>query len=289
MKPYIAELASDLLDAMERREPPLDLSGAFSTPLCSQVICKLLGVPEADIQRFRDWTEQGAHASDAKRSMSGIRGLLTYVNDLIRHRKVAPNGDIVSELLGAEPGGRDRLHEGRVSKLVAGMLAFGRETPASAIDLGATLLMTHPEQLALVHGDPDLVPSAVEEVFRMFKPPAATPDGLLRYAHTDVDHGGVTFRAGDMVLLDIAAANFDPVVFPDPERFDITRKHNPHLSFGFGSYMCNFSTLARAEVQIALRELTARFPDLHIADDPSTLAMKSHLRTGGLARLPVAW
>ncbi len=288
MTPAVRDIAHRTAAALARTAPPADLNEAYSTPLTSEVMCALLGVPASDIADFRKWTEQGAQATDIERSMGGIRLLMAYADRLVTERRARPGEDVVSVLLAAgreSPG----VHKGRVVKLVAGMLAFGRETPASVIDSGVLLLLQHPGQRRLLQDDPSLVPSAVEEVLRLFKPPAATDRGLLRYAHTRIEIGGVAISAGDMVLLDLMAANRDADVFADPGRFIINREQNPHLTFGYGFYMCNFTKLARAEIGLALSTLLENFPKLDLAASPDELERKDHLRTGGLASLPVTW
>jgi cytochrome P450 len=286
--PRIQEIADELTDELSGQAPPADLRESFSVPLCSRIICELLGVPYEQIDILRHWSEEGAYAADIERSMAGIRAQMTYVVRLVRERSGTPGDDLVSELLALNIR-KAKLYEGRVVKLVSGMLGFGRETPASSIDLAVVLLLTHPDQRELLRHDPSLLPDAIEEVLRLFRPPAASQGGLLRYAHTDIDLGDETIRAGDMVVLDIVAANRDPAVFSEPERFDITRRPNPHLGFGHGFYMCNFSRLARVELEIGLATLFDRFPALRLAEPPENLTVKTHLRTGGLAKLPVEW
>jgi pentalenolactone synthase len=286
--PAVEKIARQVAGQLALRPTPADLNDAYSTPLASQVMCTVLGVPTSDIERFREWTEEGAQATDLERSLGGIRLLMSYARDLVTQRRGRDGNDIISVLLAAGTG-PPGIHEGRVVKLVAGMLAFGRETPASVIDSGALLLLTHPEQRRLLQDEPSLMPRAVEEILRHFKPPAATDKGLLRYAHEDLEASGNAIRAGDMVLLDLMAANHDRDVFPEPGRFIVDREPNPHLTFGHGFYMCNFTRLARAEIGIALGTLLEQFPDLDLAAPPSQLQLKSHLRTGGLERLPVTW
>ena len=286
MTPTVRECARHAADELAALPGTADLKASYSVPLASRVMCVLLGVPTSDVSRFQHWTEEGAQAADADRSMNGMKLLMAYAAELSRKRRGAPGDDPVSVLVGVDDS---KQHQGRVVKLLAGMLAFGRETPASVIDRGALLLLTHPDQRARVQEDLSRVPRAVEEVLRLFKPHAATEDGLLRYAHTDIAVGDVTLRAGDMVLLDVMAANRDPDVFPDPERFDVDREPNPHLTFGHGSFMCNFTKLGRTEISVGLATLLDRFPTLRLAEEPDRLQRKAHLRTGGLERLPVAW
>jgi cytochrome P450 len=288
LTPAVRGIADRVLADLRGKPALADLGADYSMPLTSEVMCALLGVPTSDVAKFRDWTEQGAEATDVRRSLGGIQLLMSYADALVRERGRSPGDDVVSVLLqaGKEP---PRIHAGRTVKLVAGMLAFGRETPASVIDSGALRLLVNPAQRDLLAADTALAPKAVEETLRMFKPPAATDQGLQRYAHTDVEIGDTRIAKGDMVLLDLMAANHDPEVFPDPDRFDITRDPNPHLTFGYGFYMCNFTKLARIEIGIALGTLFGGVPNLQLAEPPEKLQIKDHLRTGGLARLPVSW
>jgi pentalenolactone synthase len=288
LTPVIRDIAQELAGELTRRNRPADLGDNYSTPLSSRVICILLGVPEGDVERFREWTFEGAQETDMKRAMAGIRHLMGYVGELIEERRRHPGDDVISHLFAARTD-ESRLYEGKMAKLLAGMLAFGRETPASSLDWGVMLLLTHPDQRELLRERPELVPNAVEEILRLFTPPAATREGLVRYAHVDLEVAGVRFRTGDLVLLDLVAANHDSEVFPDPERFDITRWPNPHLAFGHGFYMCNFTRLARAELEVGIGTLFTTVPTLRLAEPPDRLELKEGLRTGGLARLPVSW
>lgn len=288
MAPRVRVIADELLDRALAGSGPVDLHETFSVPLCSLVICELLDVPKEDIEQFRAWTEEGGYASDIKRSMAGIRQLMGYVAALISEREKNPVDDPVSVLL-SDDMSQAQLYHSRVAKLLAGVLGFGRETPASALDFAILLLLTRPDQWELLRGRPDLLSGAVEEALRLFRPPAASLGGLMRYAHTDIQVGDTTIRRGDMVLLDVVAANHDTEVFPEPERFLITRDPNPHLAFGHGFYMCNFTRLARVELKAALSTIIERVPDLRLAEPPDQLEVRSHLRTGGLARLPVIW
>jgi cytochrome P450 len=288
LRPRVQEIADSLLDRFVRRTQPADLHDGLSSALPTLVICELLGVPQSDQDDFRRWTEAGADNTDMATSATGMARLLFYVRGLIRRRREDPGDDVVSELI----SGRDRqsrLYEGNVAKLLAGILAFGRETPANSIDRGALLLLTHRAQRDALQRDPSLAARAADEVLRLFPPSAATGGGLLRYAQADIEVDGITIRPGDMVLLDVVAANRDGRVFPDADRFDIARAPNPHLTFGHGPYMCNFSALARLELEVSLRTLFGRLPALELAVPPDQLRFKSHLRTGGLVELPVTW
>jgi cytochrome P450 len=283
------EIAGELLDGMAGREQPADLISAFAIPFASRIILGMMDIPIGDLDLFQRWSSQGAVTGDLSRALDGMQQMLSFVMRLARERRGGGGTDVISHLMRESAASGSPKDNTRAVKLLAGMLAFGRETPAAALTSGVLLLLTHPEQRDRLRADPDLVPSAVEEILRFFPPPAATSDGLLRYAHTEVRIGDHVIRQGDMVLIDIFRANFDDRVFASPERFDIGRQPNPHLGFGSGPYMCNFAKLARLELAASLRELFARLPNLELAEPPSKLRYKGHLRTRVLEALPVTW
>lgn len=284
--PDVWEFAGGLLDGLASAPRPVDLCDSFSIPLCARVVCELLNVPGEDVAKFRRWADD-KESPDIRQAITGLRQLTSYVNELIEERRREPGDDIVSALLAAGETG-DEFHEGRITNLVTWILGLGWQVAASAIDYGAFLLMTHPDQRALLRSDPSLRTGAVEEVLRHFNATSAAIGGVDRYAHADIEIDGVTIRAGDMVLLDVPTANRDASVFPSPDRFDITRRPNPHLTFGHGFYFCNFNKVARAEVEIGLAALFGRLPSLRLAVDPADLQFKQHPQSG-LVSLPVTW
>jgi len=289
MAPTVEKIVEDATAEFARKDMPAELNDGYSDPVTSRVMCALLGAPPGDIDLFRSWTEQGANSTNMGLSAAGMKRLLDYAAGMIRQRRDSNGTDILSVLAAAGRDGDEVPHLRRVVKLIAGMLAFGRETPASVIDWAVMLLLTNPKQRELLLEDPSRAGGAMEEALRMFKPPAATDRGLQRYAHTDMEVGGIRIRSGDMVLIDVMKANHDSDVFPDPSAFDITRDPNPHLTFGYGFYMCNFARLGRMEIELALRTLFERFGTLRLAQQPDELRFKDHLRTGGIAQLLVAW
>lgn len=161
----------------------------------------------------------------------------------------------------------------------------------AAIDRGVLLFLTNPGEREVLESDPTLIPRAVEEMLRL-PSPAPRHDrlgGLPRYANADLAIGGITIRAGDLVLLALQSANLDDHVFPTPEAFDVTRAENPHLTFGHGPHYCIGAPLARIELQTLFGTLFQRFPTLRLAVPVEELRSRSHLLTGGLAELPVTW
>jgi pentalenolactone synthase len=155
------------------------------------------------------------------------------------------------------------------------------------------LLCTNPDQRAALAADPALGPQAVEEILRAPTPlpdsSATVPTGLTRYAQADIDVAGVTIGAGELVLLNTRAANRDGEVFADPQRFDITRTDNPHLTFGHGAHFCPGAPLARIELHVMFEVLPHRFPTLRLAVPIQTLRTRTNVIFGGLTELPVTW
>ena len=285
MRPRVQALVDGLLDRMAAQEPPLDLHEAFSFPLPALVICEHLGVPFEDRERFRAWSEAASRLDDGNAAEAGQAALRSYMRDLVARKRREPADDVISELLQAGDGSR-RMTEAELVPLVSGLLFAGHETTVARIDLGTLLLLTHPDQRRLLQRDPALVPGAVEEILRMAAP---TLGVVPRFAGADIEIGGVKIEAGEMVLLGLEPANRDAGVFADPDRFDITRQPNPHVSFGYAHRFCLGAPLARIELQCVFGTLFRRLPSLRLAVPVEQLELRTHLLTGGLERLPVAW
>lgn len=263
MTPVVRKVAAALVADLISEGPPANVHDRYSVPLTSQVMCALLGAPTDDIVRFREWAGDGKDQGSPVPPDDGMGHLMSYAECLVAQRREEPADDAISALLRAAPGSA-KAHEGRVIRLLAGMLAFGWQTPASIIDSGVLLFLANPEQRQLLQADPALVTQAADEVLRLSRPPLAVEGGVHRHAHADVEVGGVMIRTGDMVLIDLVEANLDSEVFPDPERFEIRRDPNPHLSFGYAFYMCNFARLARTEIGIGLATILNGIPGLQL-------------------------
>jgi len=265
MIPVIHAVSRELTRDLMRAGPPADLHDGYSVPLAARVICALLDVPVADIGCFRQWAGDGQDGVRPGPPPEGMSQFVAYAEALVADRRPGRADDPVSLLLGL-PAGSTKAQEGRVVRLLAGMLAFGWQTPASMLDAGALLLFAHPAQRQLLRQRPALSGLATEEILRLARPPNAVDGGVHRQAHADVSIGEVTIGAGDMVLLDLVEANRDRQVFAEPECFDITRDPNPHLSFGHAFYMCNFARLARTEIGIGLANIFTGIPGLRAVD-----------------------
>jgi cytochrome P450 len=281
LRPRVEALTTGLLEVLADSNPPADLCEALAVPLPVLVICELLGVPYGDRDRFRSWTRDAADVHDRARSERGLAELFGYGLQLVASKRAAPEDDVISRLI-ATPGTDDA----EVARLSMALLFAGHETTVAAIGTGALLLLTRADQWQALGQDPDLIPAAVEEMLRA---PGSTGGGIPRYARTDLTVSGVTVRAGDLVLLDIAAANHDPGAFDDPDRFEITRPAAAHLTFGHGSRYCLGAPLARIELQAVFSQLIPRFPGMRLAVSPYELTFHTGALAGGLTRLPVTW
>jgi pentalenolactone synthase len=283
LQPRIEGWVDQLLNRLADATRPADLHEALSVPLPVLVICELLGVPYADRDRFRAWSDGAGDIVDRKRSQQSLTALIGYMHELMERKRADPAEDVISDLIAAQDDG---LGDDRIAALSAGLLFAGHATTVERIDLGTLLLLTNPGQRDALLRDPDLVSSTVEEILRCMP---GGGGGLPRYARADLVIDGVTIRAGELILLDLAAANHDGRTFPEPDRFDIARTPNPHVTFGYGSHYCIGATLARVELRAVFSRLFTCFPTLRLAVPVDQLRPRSRILAGGLHALPVEW
>jgi cytochrome P450 len=292
LRPRVRAIITGLLETMAGHAQPVDLHEVVSFPLPTLVICELLGVPYADREDFRRWSDDAAHLTDVARSQAGLSQLRVYMQALVERKKAQPADDVISDLVAAATTDPDLTVDGIVMLSIVLLLA-GYETTVISIDRGVILLLTHPEQADAVRHDPELVAPAVEEILRLPLPTRASGAeqaiGLPRYANTDFTFGGVTIHTGELIMLGLCVANLDEQLFPEPTRFDVHREHNPHLSFGHGPHFCPGASLARIELQTLFPALLNRFPTLRLAVPVESLRGRDELFTGGLMELPVTW
>jgi len=245
-----------------------DLVEDYAVPIPVAAIGTILGVATEDFPRFRKWSDAmmlGFHPSrspEQDAAMAEANALFgAYIDAAITDRRTAPKDDLISDLVIAQRDGAEITDiELRVACMT--LLTGGNMTTADLIGNAAWLLLNHPEERAKLVANPALAASAVEEALRL-EPPT---EGTQRIADRDRTIAGCPIRKGQVVAVMLGAANRDPVVFPDPDRFDIARKPNAHVAFGGGAHICIGAPLARLEAQLAIAGLFARFPNLRLAD-----------------------
>ena len=282
LRPKIETVALDLLAALPERGTA-DLVGRYALPLPVTVICDLLGVPVADRREFHTWSNGLVMPTSPESAASAATALTEYLARLIDHKRGEPGADLLGDLVAAADDGTALTSEELLGMAFL-ILVAGHETTVNLISGTVHALLAHPDQLALLRADPDLIPSAVEESLRYNSPVHAT---AFRFAAEPLDIAGTRIEAGDSVLVSLAAASRDPLHFPDPDRFDIRRPAHGHLGFGHGLHHCLGAPLARTEAAIALRLLLRHRPTLAFATDPSTLTWRSSTLLRGLAALPL--
>lgn len=288
LRPRAERIAHGLIDEMTAGGPPAELVAGFALPLPVTIICELLGVPYEDRTDFRTWSD--AFLSTTRYTPEQVTDytgrMFTYMAGLIAERRVRLRDDLLSALVVARDE-HDRLSEEELLALAIGILVAGHETTATQIPNFVYVLLTHPDELAALRADLDLVPRAVEELMRYV--PLGSGAGIARYALEDVDLGGVTVLAGEPVVASLPAANRDGSVYTDPDRIELLRQETSHVGFGYGPHHCLGAQLARMELQVALRTLLERLPGLRFAGSADDVVWKDGMATRGPERMPVTW
>ncbi|WP_116215112.1 cytochrome P450 [Streptomyces olivoreticuli] len=280
MQPQVAGVVDAVLDRFIAQGSPGDLHGGVSTPVALTVLCDIIGIPVESREQLTTLLSQMALLNDRESVERGQRGLFAFIEGLVEQKRATPGDDIMTRL---SEGG---LPEARVAPLAVGLLFAGLDSVVTIMDDGVVLLSAHPEQRAAALADPDLMTLAVEEVLRAAK---AGGSVLPRYASEDVEIGGVTIRSGDLVLFDFSLSNFDERAYTEPERFDITRSPNPHMTLAHGIWHCIGAPLARIELKTVFTKLFTRLPDLRLVRPVDELRLLDGQLSGGLTELPVAW
>lgn len=288
LEPGITAIANDLVDAMVKHGAPADLRTALGFPLPVYVICDLLGVPAADRERFAHWSDRFLNLNrfTPQEVQQSGRELWDYMRDHVRAKRDEPGDDLLSELVTVVDSEDGRLSEDELIFTGQGLLVAGHETTANMIGKMVAMLLVHRERWEQLLADPGLVPTAVEEVLRF---DANLGFGTHRLATEPVEIAGTVVAAGTTVLSSMPSANRDERVFTDPDRMDLTRSPNPHLTFGAGPHACLGQSLARIELRTVLAVLLDRLPGLDLAIPAGELRRREGLLVGGLKEVPVRW
>jgi hypothetical protein len=294
LRPWVEQVARELVDGMVARSggtEPVDVLTGMAEQLPVDVIAELLGVPHADRPLLRPWSnaivkmyEYGrtTEIEDAAERAAGE--FVAYLRALAAERRRSPGEDLLSHLVqvrdGSAPGGGDRLTEDELVTTCILLLNAGHEATVNVSGNGLLALLQHPDQLQRLRADPGLLPTAIEELMRFDSPLQL----FERTATEDVEIGGVRVPRGQKIAALLGSANRDPAVFAAPDRLDVGRADNPHISFGAGVHFCIGAPLARVELHASFGALLARTSRLELGR-PARRRPEFVIR--GLAELPV--
>ncbi|MYU14688.1 cytochrome P450 [Streptomyces sp. SID8361] len=291
----IGGIVSALIDGFQGRDR-IDLVEDFSYPFPVTVICRLLGVPQEDEQRFHGWAdtvataieppvgtpeEQQAHWRAVREAR---RRLATYLSGLIDQRRRAPREDMISALTMDRGADESPMSLPEMLSNLTLLLIAGHETTVNLITNGMLTLLRHPDALKQLREDPDLIFPLVEELLRFEPPVQLLPE---RTTLDDIEIAGTTIPKGASLWLVPASGNRDPQRFPEPDRFIPDRPDNQHFGFGSGIHNCIGSPLARLEAQTALTELVRRLHNPRLVEDPPPYRRNAVLR--GPQHLSIAY
>lgn len=287
LRPRFQAIAEELIDQVAARHE-MDVVADFAYLFPVTVIAELLGVPVADHPRFRGWTTT-IMTPPVDGNMDGIRAagfeFFQYLVGLVEMRRAAPQDDLISALVAAEEGG-DKLNSQELIGMLFVLLVAGHETTANLIANGMLALMDFPEERARLEENPSLLESAIEEMLRYCGPVETSTN---RFALEDMTIHGQNIQRGDMVFASLLSAAHDESRFPNGDRFDITRKPNRHIAFGYGIHFCLGSMLARMEGAIAFEVLLRRLPGFRLAVPRDTLEFHPSLLLHAVRKLPITF
>jgi cytochrome P450 len=269
LKPYVHGLAGELVDRLVAAGGG-DLLSDVAEPLPVAVIAEMLGIPEADRAPLRPWSadicgmyELNPSRETAARAVRASVEFSDYLNELIAERRKEPGDDLISGLIAAHDEG-DRLTEQEMISTAVLLLNAGHEATVNATVNGWWALFRNPDQLAALRADHSLVPGAVEELMRY-----DTPLQLFeRWVLDEIEIDGTTIPRGAEIAMLFGSANHDPAVFDRPERLDLRRADNPHISFSAGIHYCIGAPLARIELAASMTALLERAPTLAPVQEP---------------------
>lgn len=287
-RPQVERIVEETLELIGDRKS-FDLMADFALPIPIDVIAAILGVEHGMLAEFRTWSEGIIQTLNPVRNQAQTaemtrcsEALSLYMNALMKERRAVPQDDLFTDMVTLQAEGAEIDDVDLIINLSA-LLVGGNLTTTDLIGNGVRLFMLNPGELDKLKADPSLIGAAVEEILR-FDPPV---DITGRIASRDMEVRGCPIRNSQSMLVSLRAANRDPDVFEDPDRFNITRKKAPHVAFGGGAHICIGAPLARLEAQIALTKLFERFPDMRLADPDSPAEWRLLPFFRGLEQLPV--
>jgi pimeloyl-[acyl-carrier protein] synthase len=289
LRNHIQEIVTRLLDIVISKGS-MDVIGDLAGPLPYTITAEMLGVPVEDAPQLKVWSQDFAemlgnfqhNPERTPKVRRAVEGMTAYFQGAIRKIKKNPREGLIHSFLTAEVNGNRFTEEEVIANTIVTMVG-GQETTTNLIGNGVLTLLRNPLQFEKLKSDLSLIPSAVEEMLR-YEPPSQQTARLAPY---DLELGGKKIRKRQAVIAVMAAGNRDPERFTNPDRFDITRSDNRHLSFGWAAHFCFGAALARIEGQVAFEMMLRRMPNLQLASRP--LDWRTNLGLRGLTELQVTF
>ncbi|MEV6406270.1 cytochrome P450 [Streptomyces bobili] len=280
----IQRIVDRLIDEAVAAGPTMDLIEAVASPLPLSVVCELFGIPPEDLPQVKTWFHRfGRLSEDIDKSEEAIDQYEEYLARLVRRRRADPGDDLISALV-ATQARDDRLTDSELLSTCFVLITAGDETTTHLVGNGMLALLRHPDELTRLREDPALIRAAVDELARYDTPTQA----IVRVVAEDIEIGGRTLREGELAYLFLAATNRDPERFEDPDRLDLNRPGNRHLSFGNGPHFCLGGPLAKLQAEVAVGTLVRRLPHLRLADG-AVLDWRPNPLQRRLAALPLTY
>ncbi len=238
-----------------------DAAADYAQQIPVRVIAHILGVPESMSDTFTGWVRDVLEfAYDEERRMRGMTGVINFFAEALAERRATPGDDLISELLHTEVEG-EKIEDSVIMGMSALLLIAGVDTTWSSIGSSLWHLATHPDDRDRLVKEPELMPTAIEELLRAYSPVT-----MARRLTEDVEYKGCPMKAGERVLMNFPGANRDPAVFENPNEVILDRAVNRHVAFGAGIHRCAGSNLARMEVRVSLETWLQRIPDFEVSN-----------------------
>ena len=292
LRERVAAITAELLaDLPTDDDATFDLMPALAQPLPVRVICDVLGLPAEDFAQTKQWADALAlivepviRRADRVAADRAATEMVDYLRaHIARHRASGERDDLLGTLVAAHDAGDGALSEDELLGNLILLFVAGHETTTNLLGNGLLTLLRHPRALARLRADPALMPGAVDEMLRF----ESSVNMVARHVVEPQVIGDTVVPSGDIIFFMTGAANRDPAVFADPDRFDITRSPNPHLAFGAGIHFCVGAPLARLEAEVAFEQLLRHRPELALARPDDAAAWRKLINLRGLEALPL--
>jgi cytochrome P450 len=288
MRVRTQHVVDELLDRMAEQGSPADLIEHLADPLPLTTICEVLDIPETDRPQLRAHarTMMDTGIDNRDSAVKAKADLRAYFKTLTAHRRENPGDDLISALATARDGD-EILNDQELTVMAMVLLITGQDTTTYEIGNIAYTLLSRPKELAMLRARPEMLPQAIEELLRFI--PFRKGVGIPRVATEDVELGGVTIKAGDIVHVSYLTANRDGRKFDRPDELDLERTSPPHMTFGWGGHHCLGAPLATTELQVAFGSLLDRFPDLRLAKPAEEVRWNTTSIWRYPLALPIVW